>query len=168
MSKFTNLRAISPNEDVLYVDNSINDSGSGLFAAVNEIKGQTVAALSCNTFPRIIISPQTAFFTSNHNSTLTQSNTNAAGQVIGKLEEDDQFVVKNVSGAFNKTDTIDSDTEVYNLTFSSNIVANYGDEVIVSAQSGGVAHEIVIGKVLRNVFDKNTVIVELQNANPMN
>ena len=52
------------------------------------------------------------------------------------------------------------------MTFSSNIVANYGDEVIVSAQSGGVAHEIVIGKVLRNVFDKNTVIVELQNANP--
>ena len=90
------------------------------------------------------------------------ANTNATAQVIGKLEEDDQFVVKNVSGTFNKTDTIDSDTEVYNLTFSSNIVANYGDEVIVSAQSGGVAHEIVIGKVLRNVFDKNTVIVELQ------
>ena len=153
------------NEDVLYVDNSINDSGSGLFAAVNEIKGQTVAALSCNT-------PKNNYFTTdsvlylNHNSTLTQANTNATAQVIGKLEEDDQFVVKNVSGTFNKTDTIDSDTEVYNLTFSSNIVANYGDEVIVSAQSGGVAHEIVIGKVLRNVFDKNTVIVELQNANP--
>ena len=153
------------NEDVLYVDNSINDSGSGLFAAVNEIKGQTVAALSCNT-------PKNNYFTTdsvlylNHNSTLTQANTNATAQVIGKLEEDDQFVVKNVSGTFNKTDTIDSDTEVYNLTFNSNIVANYGDEVIVSAQSGGVAHEIVIGKVLRNVFDKNTVIVELQNANP--
>jgi hypothetical protein len=153
------------NEDVLYVDNSINDSGSGLFAAVNEIKGQTVAALSCNT-------PKNNYFTTdsvlylNHNSTLTQANSNATAQVIGKLEENDQFVVKNVSGTFNKTDTIDSDTEVYNLTFSSNIVANYGDEVIVSAQSSGVAHEIVIGKVLRNVFDKNTVIVELQNANP--
>jgi len=153
------------NEDVIYVDNSTNDSGFGLFAAVNEIQGQEVESLSCN-------SPKNNYFTTNtqlflnHETVITQQNTGATAQVIGQIEENDRFVVKNVSGNFNLTDTIDSATEIYTLTFNNTVVADVGDEVILQVQSSGVAHETAIGKVLRNVFDKNTVVVELQLANP--
>ena len=153
------------NEDVIYVDNSTNDSGDGLFAAVDQIQGQVVESLSCN-------SPKNNYFTTdaklylNHETTITQENTNATAQVIGQIEENDQFVVKNVSGTFNLTDAVNSNTEIYNLTFNGTVVANVGDEVVLQVQSSGVAHEVAIGKVLRNVFDKNTVIVELQLANP--
>ena len=153
------------NEDVLYVDNSINDTGDGLFAAVDQIQGQTVASLSCNT-------PKNNYFTCdrnvylNHNSSLTQSVTNATATVIGLIEESDKFVVKNVSGTFDLTNTVDSTTEIYNITFDNTVLAAVGDNVVYSVQSGGVAHEVAIGKVLRNVVDKNTVIVELQPANP--
>ena len=153
------------NEDVIYVDNSTNDSGDGLFAAVDQIQGQVVESLSCN-------SPKNNYFTTdaklylNHETTITQENTNATAQVIGQIEENDQFVVKNVSGTFNLTDAVNSNTEIYNLTFNGTVVANVGDEVVLQVQSSGVAHEVAIGRVLRNVFDKNTVIVELQLANP--
>lgn len=153
------------NEDVIYVDNSTNDSGDGLFAAVDQIQGQVVESLSCN-------SPKNNYFTTdaklylNHEATITQENTNATAQVIGQIEENDQFVVKNVTGTFNLTDLVNSNTEIYNLTFNGTVVANVGDEVVLQVQSSGVAHEVAIGRVLRNVFDKNTVIVELQLANP--
>ena len=153
------------NEDVIYVDNSTNDSGDGLFAAVDQIQGQVVESLSCN-------SPKNNYFTTdaklylNHEATITQENTNATAQVIGQIEENDQFVVKNVTGTFNLTDDVNSNTEIYNLTFNGTVVANVGDEVVLQVQSSGVAHEVAIGRVLRNVFDKNTVIVELQPANP--
>ena len=153
------------NEDVLYVDNSINDNGDGLFAAVDQIQGQTVASLSCNT-------PKNNYFTCdrnvylNHNSQLTQNNTGAIATVIGLIEETSQFVVKNVTGNFNLTDTVDSTTEIYNITFDNTVLAAVGDEVVYTVNAGGVAHEVAIGKVLRNVVDKNTVIVELKAANP--
>lgn len=153
------------NEDVLYVDNSINDNGDGLFAAVDQIQGQQVASLSCNT-------PKNNYFTCdrnvylNHNSQLTQTNTGAVATVIGLIEETSQFVVKNVTGVFNLTDPVDSTTEIYNITFDNTVLAAVGDNVVFTQQSGGVAHEVSIGKVLRNVVDKNTVIVELQPANP--
>jgi len=153
------------NEDVLYVDNSINDNGDGLFAAVDQIQGQQVASLSCNT-------PKNNYFTCdrnvylNHNSQLTQNNTGAIATVIGLIEETSQFVVKNVTGNFNLTDTVDSTTEIYNITFDNTVLAAVGDEVVYTVNAGGVAHEVAIGRVLRNVVDKNTVIVELKAANP--
>ena len=153
------------NEDVLYIDNSINDNGDGLFAAVDQIQGQEVATLTCNT-------PKNNYFTCNtpvylnHESILTQNNTNATATVIGLIEETSKFVVKNVTGTFNLTDTVDSTTEIYNITFDNTVLAAVGDQVVYTLQSAGVAHEVAIGKVLRNVVDKNTVIVELQPANP--
>ena len=136
-----------------------------MFAAVNEIQGHTVASLSCNS-PKnnYLITDKPVFI--NHEATITQQNSGATASVIGVIEEGDKFVVKNVSGTFNLTDAVDSDTEIYNLTFDGTVVADIGDEVVFSAQSGGVAHEKAIGKVIRNVFDKNTVIVELKFANP--
>ena len=59
-----------------------------------------------------------------------------------------------------------STTEIYNITFDNTVLAAVGDQVVYTLQSAGVAHEVAIGKVLRNVVDKNTVIVELQPANP--
>ena len=153
------------NEDVLYVDNSINDNGDGLFAAVDQIQGQTVASLSCNTPKNNYFTCDTNIFL-NHNATITQPFTGATATVIGLIEESDKFVVKNVTGTFDLVNTIQSDTEIYNLTFDNTVVASVGDKVIYQVQDGGVAHEAAIGKVLRNVFDKNTVIVELQPANP--
>ena len=153
------------NEDVLYVDNSINDNGDGLFAAVDQIQGQTVESLTCNT-------PKNQYFTCdknvylNHTATITQENTGATANVIGKIDEDDRFVVKNVLGTFNLTDSINSTTEIYNLTFDSGVTAIVGDRVVYTETAGGVAHEVAIGKVLRNVVDKNTLIIELQFANP--
>tara|TARA_Y100000361_G_scaffold69963_2_gene61763 strand:- start:512 stop:12706 length:12195 start_codon:yes stop_codon:yes gene_type:complete len=153
------------NEDVIYVDTKTTETGDGLFAAVNEIQGHTVASLSCNS-PKnnYLITDKPVFI--NHEATITQQNSGATASVIGVIEEGDKFVVKNVSGTFNLTDAVDSDTEIYNLTFDGTVVADIGDEVVFSAQSGGVAHEKAIGKVIRNVFDKNTVIVELKFANP--
>lgn len=153
------------NEDVIFVDNTTNDSGDGLFAAVNEIQGQVVESLSCNSPKNNYLITNTPLFL-NHESVITQDNTGATAQVIGQIEEIDRFVVKNVTGTFNLTDNINSTTEIYNLTFDNTVVANVGDEVVLQVQSGGVAHETAIGKVLRNVFDKNTVVVELQVANP--
>jgi hypothetical protein len=153
------------NEDVLYVDNSINNNGDGLFAAVDQIQGQTVESLTCNT-------PKNQYFTCdknvylNHTATITQENTGATANVIGKIDEDDRFVVKNVVGTFNLTDSINSTTEIYNLTFDSGVTAIVGDRVVYTETAGGVAHEVAIGKVLRNVVDKNTLIIELQFANP--
>lgn len=153
------------NEDVIFVDNASNDSGDGLFAAVNEIQGQEVEQLSCNN-PKnnYLITNSTLFL--NHETVITQNNTGASAKVIGQIEENDRFVVKDVTGTFNLTDTISSTTEIYNLTFDNTIIADIGSEVVLQVQSAGVAHEVAIGKVLRNVFDKNTVIVELQIANP--
>ena len=121
--------------------------------------------MSCNT-------PKNNYFTCdrnvylNHNSQLTQNNTGAIATVIGLIEETSQFVVKNVTGNFNLTDTVDSTTEIYNITFDNTVLAAVGDEVVYTVNAGGVAHEVAIGKVLRNVVDKNTVIVELKAANP--
>ena len=138
-------------------DSSTNDSGDGLFAAVDQIQGQIVESLSCN-------SPKNNYFTTdaklylNHETTITQENTNATAQVIGQIEENDQFVVKNVSGTFNLTDAVNSNTEIDNLTFNGTVVANVGDEVVLQVQSGGVAHEVAIGKVLRNVLTKTLLL----------
>ena len=153
------------NEDVLYIDNSINDNGDGLFAAVDQIQGQEVASLSCNTPKNLYITCNDNVYL-NHNTILTQDNTGATGTVIGKIEEDNKFVVKNVTGTFNKFDAVNSTTEIYNITFDDTIVADVGSFIVYAVNDGGVSHEAAIGKVLRNVFDKNTVIVELQNANP--
>ena len=153
------------NEDVVFVDNTTNDSGDGLFAAVNEIQGQEVESLSCNSPKNNYLITNAPLFL-NHETVITQENTGATAQVIGQIEEIDRFVVKNVTGEFNLTDNINSTTEIYNLTFDNTVVADVGDEVVLQVQSGGVAHETAIGKVLRNVFDKNTVVVELQVANP--
>lgn len=153
------------NEDVIFVDNASNDSGDGLFAAVNEIQGQEVEQLSCNSPKNNYLITNNILFL-NHETVITQNNTGASAKVIGQIEENDRFVVKDVTGTFNLTDTISSTTEIYNLTFDNTIIADIGSEVVLQVQSAGVAHEVAIGKVLRNVFDKNTVIVELQIANP--
>jgi hypothetical protein len=153
------------NEDVIFVDNAANDSGDGLFAAVNEIQGQEVEQLSCNNPKNNYLITNNILFL-NHETVITQNNTGASAKVIGQIEENDRFVVKDVTGTFNLTDTISSTTEIYNLTFDNTIIADIGSEVVLQVQSAGVAHEVAVGKVLRNVFDKNTVIVELQLANP--
>lgn len=76
--------------------------------------------------------------------TLTQAGTNATGEIIGNVFNDKTIVLRNVSGTFNTTNTVSSNTTVYNLvldkissfTNNSNISLTNGNQVVILNVTG--------------------------------
>lgn len=120
------------------VDNSSTE-GSGIIAKVSSVKGKGVSSLENRQTKAVQIRIEnTAYLFKD--DILYQQNTNASGQIIGDVLDANNIVLRNVSGTFNLTDRLYSNTKVVNLivdkssdfTIGSTLTLTNGKQVIIS------------------------------------
>ena len=98
----------------LVIDNSGTE---GLDAAgeVDSVKGKTVSSLESQTTKALYIE-----LTNNgylfDGDTITQANTGATGKIVGNVFSAKNFALRAVTGTFNSTDVLSSNTKVLNLS----------------------------------------------------
>lgn len=84
---------------------------SNIISKVSSLKGKNVIALENNQTKAIKIQTETNCYLFD-GDIITQSNSNASGEIVGDVFDSNIFVIRNTNGVFNTTDTISSETEV--------------------------------------------------------
>ncbi len=121
----------------VFVDNR-NTGGSGLVSDVASLKGKSISSIeSTETKAVKITSKNPVYFFDK--SIITQEGTNANGEVVGDVLSSNDFVLRNVSGAFDTANKLNSNLRILNLIvdtesfYTENTVIRFtnGSEVTV-------------------------------------
>ena len=136
----------------LVIDDS-NTEGSGAAGEIESVKGKTVSSLESQTTKALYV-----ILTNNgylfDGDTITQSNTGATGKIVGNVFTAKNFALRAVTGTFNSTDVLSSNTSVLNLILDNE--SSYTKGAILSL-SDGVAASVATGEVLETTIDQNNV-----------
>lgn len=140
----------------LIVDDNLTD-GSGAAAQVDSVVGRNVLSVE---------SQQTKclFFRLKENAYLfdgdiiTQSNTGATGEIVGDVFTSNNFVLRNVTGTFNSTDTLSSSTNVVALILDQN--SSYTKGAILSL-GDGLTPPIATAEILEETNSQNSVKIKI-------
>lgn len=89
-----------------------NNSGSGVLSKVSSVKGKSVVSVEAKKSLQITTENNVYLF---NGDIVTQASTNATGEVVGNIFDSKNIVLRNISGTFNKTNTISSNIKVVSL-----------------------------------------------------
>ena len=96
----------------LVIDDS-DTEGSGASGEIDSIKGKPVSSLESQTTKALYVE-----LTNNgylfDGDTITQANTGATGKIVGNIFTAKKFALRAVTGTFNSTDVLSSNTKVLN------------------------------------------------------
>ncbi|MGA1049529.1 MAG: hypothetical protein ACO3UU_16110, partial [Minisyncoccia bacterium] len=136
---------------------SSNGSGEGAAASVSKVFGRNVEAIESvqNKVVQLKTKSQIYFF---EGDTITQQNSGATGEIYGNSFSTDQVLLRAVSGEFNLTDKISSNTSVINLIVNKQSEFTKG---AILSLFDGVNSTIATGEVLDSVNDQNSVKVKV-------
>ena len=136
---------------------STSGSGEGAAASVSEVFGRNVEAIESiqNKVVQIKTKSQIYFF---EGDTITQDNTGATGEIYGDSFSTDQVLLRTVTGDFNLTDRISSNTNVLNIIVDKQSEFTKG---AVISLFDGIDTIIATGEVLESVNDQNSVKVKV-------
>jgi hypothetical protein len=145
---------------------SINDfltEGSGAEAIVSSVEGKDVVSLESEQTKAIQIrTTNIAYLFEGDTITQLHSDGNEAGGVlIGDVLNDDEFVLRNVSGEFNLTDPISSSTEVLTLILDKNSTFTKGSILTLTDGKGKSNSNIAVGEVLEGILRQNSLKIKV-------
>ena len=141
----------------LVIDNS-DTGGSGAVGEVSSVKGSSVVSLDSQ-------SSKVLYFDLSNigylfaGDTITQANTGATGTLIGDVISAKTFVLKNVTGTFNSTDVLSSNTEVISLILDKS--SSYTKGSILVLEDGIAVEPVAKGEVLESTTNQNSVKVRV-------
>jgi len=140
----------------LVVDNT-GTGGTGAAGEVESVKGKTVSSIESQSTKALYIElSNTAYLFDT--DTITQANTGATGTIVGDVFSAKKFALRNVSGTFNGTDVLSSDTKVLNFILDKK--SSYSKSAILSF-SDGVNAAVATGQVLETTIEQNSVKVKV-------
>jgi hypothetical protein len=138
------------------VDN-FQTGGEGASASVSEIYGREIEAIEGIQNKVVLMSTRQQIYFFN-GGTVTQDNTGATGEIYGDSFNTDQFILRSVSGEFNTTDKISSDTVVLNLILDKESNFTQGSTVSLF---DGINSIIATGEVLNSTSNQNAVRIKV-------
>ena len=142
----------------------VDDSGTdGLDAAgeVESVKGRTVSSIESQSTKALYIELSNNAYLFD-TGTITQANTNATGTIVGDVVTAKKFALRNVTGTFNSTDVLSSDTKVLNLILDKK--SSYSKSATLSF-SDGIAAAVATGTVLETTTDQNSIKIKVLTGN---
>lgn len=89
-----------------------SNSDANIIAKVSSVKGEGVLSIEAKSSIKIISDNNAYFF---DGDIITQSNTNATGEVVGNVFDAKTIVLRNTNGTFNDTNELSSTISVVNL-----------------------------------------------------
>ena len=139
------------------VANNNQTEGTGAQAKVSSVKGRTVSSIESQDIKTLYVElVSTAYLFDG--DTITQSLTGATGQIVGNVFSGTKFALRNVSGTFNSTDVLSSNTKVVSLILDQN--SSYTKGATLSL-SDGVGAAVATGEILETTSNQNTVKVRV-------
>ena len=144
----------------IVIDDSGTD-GSGAAGEVESVKGRTVTSIESQSAKALYIElSNTAYLFDG--GTITQASTGATGTIVGDVFSAKKFALRNVSGTFNSTNVLSSDTKVITLILDKK--SSYSKSATLSF-SDGINTPVATGTVLDTTIDQNTVKVKVLTGN---
>lgn len=137
--------------------NDSNTEGSGAAAQVAEVKGRQVSSIESQSTKVLLFDLATTAYLFN-GDTITQAVTGATGEIVGDVFSATRFALRNISGTFNSTDVLSSNTTVVSLILDQN--SSYTKGATLSF-SDGVSAATATGEVLETTSAQNTVKVKV-------
>ncbi len=140
----------------LVIDNS-DTEGSDAAGEVESVKGRTVSSIESQSVKALYIELSDSAYLFD-GGTITQANTGATGSIVGNVFSAKKFALRNVSGTFNSTDVLSSDTKVLNLildkksSYSKSATLTFGD---------GINAATATATVLETTNDQNSVKIKV-------
>jgi len=140
----------------LVIDDSGTD-GSGASGEIESVKGKTVSSIESQSTKALYVElSNTAYLFDT--DTITQANTGATGTIVGDVFSSKKFGLSSVSGTFNSTDVLSSNTKVLNFILDKK--SSYSKTAILSL-SDGVNAPVATGEVLETTSEQNSVKVKV-------
>ena len=90
--------------------------------------------------------------------TITQANTGATGEIVGDVFTAKKFALRNVTGTFNSTDVLSSNTKVLNLILDKK--SSYSKSATLTF-SDGINAPVATGQILETTKDQNSVKIKV-------
>ena len=138
----------------------VNDSGtegSGAAGEIESVKGKTVSSLESQTTKALYVSLVNNAYLFD-GDTITQANTGATGKIVGNVFTAKNFALRAVTGTFNSTDVLSSNTKVLNLILDNQ--SSYTKGATLSF-SDGISAAVATGEVLETTIDQNNVKIKV-------
>lgn len=140
----------------LVIDDS-DTEGFGAAGEVESVKGKTVSSLESQTTKALLVELINNGYLFD-GDTITQANTGATGEIVGNVFSAKRFALRSVTGTFNSTDVLSSNTKVLNLILDTE--SSYTKGATLSF-SDGVAAPVATGEVLETTIDQNNVKIKV-------
>jgi len=138
----------------------VDDTDSGGYGAsgeVDSVKGKTVTSIESQETKVLFFDISNTAYVFD-GDTITQTVTGATGKIVGNVFSGNRFVLRDVTGTFNSTDVLSSNTNVLNLILDTN--SSYTKGAILSL-SDGVNAAVATGEVLETTTSQNSVKVKV-------
>ena len=140
----------------LVIDDSGTD-GYGVQGEVESVKGRTVSSIESQDTKALYVDLVSTAYLFN-GDTITQSGTGATGSIVGDVFSAQQFALRSVTGTFNSTDVLSSNTKVISLILDQDSSYTKGANLVLS---DGVNAPVANGVVLETTSSQNTVKVRV-------
>ena len=138
----------------------VDDTDTGGYGAsgeVDSVKGKTVTSIESQATKSLFIEiSNTAYIFDG--DTITQAVTGATGKIVGDVISGKKFAIRDVSGTFNSTDVLSSNTSVLNLILDTN--SSYTKGAIIRL-SDGVNAPVATGEILETTTKQNSLKVKV-------
>lgn len=142
---FSKIKSVSTGSvDGVYVEDSIdnfsvgcsletkypeNSDYKGILAKVSEVKGKNVLLIESKKSLQVISENNAYFF---NGDIITQSSTNATGEVVGNVFDSKNIVLRNITGSFNSVNTLSSTIKVVSLLVDTSSTYTLDSEIILT------------------------------------
>jgi len=145
----------------VYFDNK-GTNGSEAEALVNSVKGKPVSYIDSyeNKVVKLTTIQNAYLFT---DDILRQPSSNASGQIVGNVRNDNEIVLKNVVGTFDNTGTFSADIKTFFILLDQD--SSYSEGAILSL-TDGINPTVAKGEVLNGTSNQNVVEIKVVPLNP--
>ena len=140
----------------IVVDDS-NTNGFGVVGEVGSVKGKSVVSIESQVKKALYVELSGIGYLFD-GDTITQANTGATGTIVGDVFSGNKFALSSVSGTFNSTDVLSSNTKVISLILNQD--SSYSKGATLSL-SDGVNNPVGRGEVLETSIGQNTVKIKV-------
>lgn len=142
---FSKIKSVSTGSvDGVYVEDSVDTFSVGcsletkypenlnynnILAKVSEVKGKNIISIESKKSLQVISENNAYFF---NGDIITQSSTNATGEVVGNVFDSKNIVLQNVNGSFDSINTLSSTIKVVNLLVDNSSSYTSNSEIILT------------------------------------
>lgn len=144
---------------IVEVNNS-GTSGQGAAASVSSVYGKNVDSLEALQTKAVQIqTSETVYLFAG--DTIIQASTGATGEIIGNVFNGNIVVLRNVSGTFNSTNPISSNTKVITVLLDKNSSFTKGATVSLT---DGLNPAIATGEILESTSSQNSLKIKVNSG----